>query len=409
MPRGKLLGGSSGINYMMYVRGSDADYNDWASLVGDESWNGDHMKKYMRKHQTLEPIDEAITEKMNMPFVGEHHGTDGPVRTGFNDVPSLPIEDALIKAADEVFEFKKPVDPWSGDHIGFFSTLGSVVRSGPNKGKRSYTARGYLGLAEGRSNLKVLCEATVNKVNLDGSEAIGINFSHGGQTYDVKAKREVLVCGGTIQSPQILELSGIGNPEVLKAAGVELKVENREVGENFQDHSLTPLSYRLAPGVMSLDALHMIPEAMQAAQQQLMEKQGGPLTAIAATQGFFPYKMTVSGEELTKTVQSIKDTIKSSKSDFEKRQLEQVIRHLEDDKSANLQMVLVPASSNFIEGVVNQKFVFGPPAKGMPQGMTIVMCLQYPVSRGSIHIKTNSELHSDMSPLGILLTLHRRE
>jgi choline dehydrogenase-like flavoprotein len=379
---------------MMYVRGSDADYNDWAELVGDDTWNCQHMKRYMRKHQTLEPIDDALENRINMPFVGEHHGTDGPVRTSFNDVPSLPIEDALIKAADEEASFKKPIDPWSGDHIGFYNTLGSVVRSGPNKGKRSYAARGYLGMAEGRSNLKVLCEATVNKVNIEGDTATGVNFSHGGQKYDVKVKREVLVCGGTIQSPQILELSGIGNPDVLKAAGVELKVENREVGENFQDHALSVIGYRLAEGVMSLDALFMFPEAMEAAQKHLMEQQGGPLTAIASTQGFFPYKMTVTGDELKKTVQSIRDSIKTAKTDFEKRQLEQIIRHLEDDKSANLQMVLVPATGNFDEGIPNQKFLFGPPKDGKSMGITIAICLQYPVSRGSIHIKSAGKMRS---------------
>jgi choline dehydrogenase-like flavoprotein len=378
---------------MMYVRGSSADYDDWASLVGDDTWSSEHMQKYMRKHQTLESIDEALTDRINMPFVGEHHGTDGPVRTSFNDIPTLPLETAVIAAADEVAGFKKPVDPWSGDHIGFYNTLGSVIRTGPNKGKRSYAARGYLGMAEGRSNLKILCEAVVNKVNLEGDTATGVNFSHGGQTYDVKVNREVLVCGGTIQSPQILELSGIGNPEVLKAAGVELKIQNDAVGENFQDHSLSVIGYRLAPGVISLDALHH-PDAIADAQRQLMENQGGPLTAIASTQGFFPYKMTVTAEELQQTVQTIRDSIKEAKTDFEKRQLEQVIRHLEDDNSANLQMVLIPATGNFDEGVKNQKYLFAPPKPGNPMGMSIVICLQYPASRGSIHIKSAGKMSS---------------
>ena len=132
MPRGKLLGGSSGINYMMYVRGSTADTNMWAELAGDDGWKAQTMMNYMRKQQRLESLDPAIVDRTTMPFLGENHGTSGPVRTSFNDVPPMPIESAIIKACDEVLGFdKKPLDPWSGDHIGFFNTLGSVVRSGP--------------------------------------------------------------------------------------------------------------------------------------------------------------------------------------------------------------------------------------------------------------------------------------
>jgi choline dehydrogenase-like flavoprotein len=161
-----------------------------------------------------------------MPFVPENHGTSGPVRTSFGNY-RLAIEDDIIKACDEVTgRDMKPVDPWSGDHIGFFNTLGSVVRTGPDRGKRSYAARGYLGQSESRPNLKVLCNALVSRV-------------HGGTEHSVPVSGEVIVCGGAINSPQILELSGIGDPEVLRAAGVECKVELPSVGNNFQDHTVT--------------------------------------------------------------------------------------------------------------------------------------------------------------------------
>jgi choline dehydrogenase-like flavoprotein len=146
----------------------------------------------------------------------------------------LPIEHDFIKACDEVCGFtKKPVDPWSGDHIGFFNTLGAVARAGPNKGNRSYAARGYFEANAGRPNLHVLCAASVTSIELDGNKATGVKFSHGSGTHVVKANREVIVSCGTIQSPQILELSGIGDPEVLKAAGIECKIVNQAVGANF--------------------------------------------------------------------------------------------------------------------------------------------------------------------------------
>jgi choline dehydrogenase-like flavoprotein len=123
--------------------------------------------------------------------------------------------------------------------IGFYNTLGLVARSGPNKGMRSYAARGYFAANAHRPNLHVLCGATVANIVLDGDKATGVKFIRDGQEHTVNAKKEVIVAGGAIHSPAILELSGIGDPEVLRKAGVEPKIENKAVGENFQDHVLT--------------------------------------------------------------------------------------------------------------------------------------------------------------------------
>lgn len=232
------------------------------------------MNQYMRKHQTLEPTTKAAHRADTMFTVDEFHGTDGPVRTSFNDT-RLPIEDDIVKACDEACGLdKKPNDPWSGDHIGFFQTLGAVVRTGPNAGKRSYSARGYLEPNMGRPNLKVLCDALVTKIELDGNSATGVSFKHAGSSYNVPASREVLVTAGVIQSPQILELSGIGDPDVLRSAGVDLKVENRAVGENFQDHSVTLAGYQLQEGHLSADCVYD-PDAMAGATKQYAETNGG--------------------------------------------------------------------------------------------------------------------------------------
>ena len=117
-------------------------------------------------------------------------------------------------------------DAWSGDHMGFYSSLGAVNRS-TDPGRRSYAATGYLRPNQGRPNLKCLVEALVTKITLDGNKATGVEFEDSdGKKHTVKASKEVILSGGVINSPQILELSGIGDPEVLKAAGVECKVEN---------------------------------------------------------------------------------------------------------------------------------------------------------------------------------------
>jgi choline dehydrogenase-like flavoprotein len=319
--------------------------------------------------------------------VGENHGTEGPVRTSFNDW-RLPLEDDVIKAADEATGMtRKPTDPWSGDHIGFFNTLGSVVRNGPNRGKRSYAARGYFEPNKGRPNLKILCEALATNIELEGSTAKGVSFMHGDQKHTVKVNKEVILCGGAFNSPQLLELSGIGDPDVLKAAGVDCKIELRSVGTNFQDHVFSGTGYELAAGIPSLDAIYD-PAVMENAQKALMETQGGPLTAISSTQGFFPYKLFATDAELKETIQSIRDT--PNQTPFYKRQAQQVIAHLESSKSANIQFVMVAASANWKDGVENQAAIFPPPGDpSQPNGITLVACLEYPASRGSVHITSS--------------------
>lgn len=236
--------------------------------------------------------------------------------------------------------------------------MGAVIRTGPNKGKRSYAARGYFEANATRPNLKVLCDALVSRIVLDGNTATGVEFTHSGEKHTVMVGREVVVSCGTVQSPQILELSGIGDPKVLQAAGVECKIENVGVGNNFNDHVVAGIAYELQPGNMSLDAIYL-PGVLESAQKQMMETQGGPLTNISSCQGFYPYNMTVDKAEVDKTVGLIKNT--KDATPFVKKQMEQVITHLTNDKSANLQMVVVSATANTKEGAQDQAKLFSPP------------------------------------------------
>lgn len=345
----------------------------------------------MRKHETLEKIDESILDQTDYPHVGEHHGTSGPVHTSFNDSP-FPISDLVIKAWDEAAGLsKKPTDPWSGDHIGFYNTLGAVARSGPHKGKRSYAARGYFQANASRPNLKVLCEAQVSKIVLENGIAKGVEFVYQGMHETVYVKKEVILCGGTINSPQILELSGIGDPAILEQAGVECKIELPGVGRNLQDHAIAVIGLELKPGNMTSDILGD-PDVMEAATKAYVEHQRGPLTSISGTQGFLPYRNVVSPEELENTVKSIRKIQNASNTTpFYKQQLDLVIAHLESYKSANLQYLMIPAGANYTaEGLRTQK-VWPPPDNTRAHRMVLVPALQYPVSRGSCHIKSAGE------------------
>lgn len=318
-----------------------------------------------------------------MPFVGENHGTSGPIHTSFNEW-KLDIEDDVVKAADKVTGYvKKPLDPWSGDHNGFYHTLAAIGRSGNGKGQRSYAANGYL--REGQSNLIITTESLVTRIDLDGDRAVGASFRNAGQEQSVKAKREVIVCGGTVASPQILELSGIGDPAVLSKAGVECKIENKGIGENLQDHIVIGLVNQ-TNGSDTLDSISR-PEVLQGAMQAYQAAAAGPLATTSTVQGFFPFKKFATEEELAATIASIEKT--EVQSEYARRQRETIIAHLRDEKSANLQMVLVCAYADATKiSQLDQSKLFPPVAPDAPNSITIACCLQYPVARGSVHIRS---------------------
>ena len=331
-----------------------------------------------------------------MPFVGEHHGTSGPICTSFNEW-KLDIEDDVVRAADRVTGYsKKPMDPWSGDHNGFYHTLATIGRSGASTGKRSYAASGYAQNNSSRHNLKILTEALVSRINLEGDKATGVVFKHADQEYSVNVKREVIVSGGVIGSLQILELSGVGNPIVLREAGIECRIENKAIGENLQDHVVVGLVSQTASGNDTLDAIAR-PEVLQGAMEAYQQGGAGPLASAATVQGFFPYKKFASGQELKATIDSIENT--KSQTDFARRQRETVVAHLKDENSANLQLLLVCATCGIEGSQEDQSKLFPPVGPTDPNSITIACGLQYPVARGSVHIRSaNPQVRPEINP-----------
>ena len=226
----------------------------------------------------------------------------------------------------------------------------------------------------------------MSKIILDNNVAVGVKVVHEGREYSIRARKEVIVSAGVIGSPQLLELSGIGDPDVLRAAGVECLVSNPEVGANLQDHVASAACVELNPEYSSLDSLATSPEALEY-QEQYMATQDGPLSCGPSCMGFLPLKSLVTDAELQGIVEQIKNT--QVKTGFHKKQLAQVTQQLRSPTSANIQFLLIPGRMNFQAGIGDQSKLYGKVRPEDHDNVSIAVALQYPASRGSVHITSS--------------------
>lgn len=223
IPRGRLLGGSNAINGMLFVRGQRDDYDTW-QRSGLTGWGWDDVLPYFRK---LEDWAGGASDT---------RGQGGPIRVELPRQTEV-LCDAFIKAGQEN-GFPLNYDYNSGDQEGF-----GYYQCTQRAGRRHSVIDGYLCGA--RPNLTVLTRAHAIRLNIAEGRCTGIEFLQTGRELRAHAHREVIVCAGVIGSPQLLELSGIGDPKALIAAGIEPRVESPKVGENFRDHFAARLKWRV--------------------------------------------------------------------------------------------------------------------------------------------------------------------
>ncbi|HWB49956.1 MAG TPA: GMC family oxidoreductase N-terminal domain-containing protein [Stellaceae bacterium] len=226
--RGRVVGGSSSINGLVYIRGQPEDYDHWAQL-GNRGWSWDDCLPYFRAAERWE--GEA----------SEVRGKDGPLFTA--KIDRSPICAAVVEAGRELgLEYREDVNnlsPGAGDGIGWCQQ----TRGGR---RRASAARTYLRPALKRGNLQLVTGALVHRVVFDGKRAVGVEFSRGGPGNNIEradAAREVILSAGAIGSPHILQLSGVGDPALLGRIGVPVVHALNGVGKNMQDHYQARVSY----------------------------------------------------------------------------------------------------------------------------------------------------------------------
>lgn len=225
-PRGRVLGGSSSINGMLYVRGNAADYDGWAQS-GCKGWSYDEvLPLFKRSERYLSGGDD------------EFRGRDGPMPVeGYRTI--LPLTHHFVKASQEAgFPFNPDVNGGAQEGVGY----SQMTRRGRFRGSTSQT---FLREARRRPNLKIETNAMATRLLMEGRRCVGVVFRRGDEEHEIRATREVILSGGSINTPQLLQLSGIGPAEHLKSHGIEVLHDSSGVGGNLSDHYTVRIVHRI--------------------------------------------------------------------------------------------------------------------------------------------------------------------
>ncbi len=240
-PRGKVIGGSSSINGMAYVRGHALDYDGWAKKDGLQDWSYAHCLPYFRKAENRDLGADV------------YHGGDGPLHVTTGACIN-PLYRAFIEAG------RQAGYPVTQDMNGYQQEGFGAMQRTTHKGRRWSTAMAYLRPALKRPNLTLYKHTLATRILLEGPagalRAVGLAVAQRGQLRQLRANREVILCGGAINSPQLLQLSGIGNPDHLRKAGIEVRSRLDGVGENLQDHLETYVQYACKEPITLYNAIN---------------------------------------------------------------------------------------------------------------------------------------------------------
>jgi len=265
-PRGKVLGGSSSINGLLYVRGQHEDYDRWRQR-GNVGWGFDDVLPYFKKAEN------------QTRGADPYHGTGGPLPVS-DWRHADPLSEAFVKAAVETgIPFNPDFNGATQEGAGFFQTT-------TRRGRRASSAFSYLRPARNRGNLHIETDALARRLVFEGRRARAVEYRQNGRVRTARARREILVSSGAYNSPQLLQLSGVGPAEFLKQHGIDVVLDAQGVGNDLQDHLQVRLVMRCAQRVTLNDVVNNPLRGIMAGAQYAAFRKG-PLTIAAGTSGAF--------------------------------------------------------------------------------------------------------------------------
>ena len=277
-PRGKTLGGSSSVNAMCYIRGDIEDYNRW-EREGAAGWNFDSVLPYFKRSEDFAGGADAF------------HGVGGPLGVEALRHTNV-LSQSFVKAADEVgLNVINDFNRDDREGLGFYHVT-------QKNGQRCSTAKGYLQEARSRNNLTVMTQILVERVLLKDKTATGVQVREKGRIKRLKANEEVILCGGAINSPQLLMLSGIGPKEELQDVGVHVQVDLPGVGQNLQDHLDAIVQYNCQAREGYAVAAGALPSYIKGTFQYLFHRRGLFSSNIAEAGGFVSSSLAQHGPDI---------------------------------------------------------------------------------------------------------------
>ncbi|RYP01095.1 hypothetical protein DL764_006329 [Monosporascus ibericus] len=387
--QGKALGGSSIMNAHVFAPPTRKLIDSWATL-GNEGWDWNGLGDYYSKGYTSPSIPRDLEKSLGVDGWTTKDIAKGPVQASFPGNPLHPIREAWA----ETFRnegYLMPDNPWANPSIGIgaFSNLASID---PVRRERSHAAKTYYSSAKDRKNLHVLTNAVVEKAILKehSTEVIGVQYCHKTETRTVTAHKEVIIAAGALQSPKLLELSGIGNADLLDRYNIKVTKNLPGVGENLQDHLLCDLVFDAVGNLESLDTLRE-PGGLEQAMHEYTTNHTGLLTSAGIkTYAYMPVTKHLSGEgreSLKKLLQQNRPQRGESSDQYQSR------ARAYYEVAENTLLSGDEPSAAYLTAIT-QNSIAPDPDTGKPlppvagRYVTIAAVLSQPLSRGSTHIKS---------------------
>ncbi|KAF9461095.1 aryl-alcohol oxidase precursor [Collybia nuda] len=275
-PRGRVLGGSTSVNYMVYMRGSAEDFDRYASVTGDSGWNWKNMQQYAKKNEKL--VAPADSHNMTGEYIPSLHSTSGAISVSLSGNPT-PLDSRVIATTQE-FSSEFPFNPdlVGGNILGIGWAFASI-----DNGTRSSSATGYLSPAYGRPNLDIVINAQATKLEETGNFGTIPSFRRVLVAENAGARHEIILSSGAFGTPALLQLSGIGDSTELRAVGVAPVVHNPSVGKNMSDHALLPNVWNVN-NPDTYDSIFRNPDLFNASMAQWINNRTGAFASNIANQ-----------------------------------------------------------------------------------------------------------------------------
>ncbi|KAF1811090.1 alcohol oxidase [Eremomyces bilateralis CBS 781.70] len=386
-PRGKVLGGSSTINFSMLAKPSKGCIDNWAAL-GNPGWDWEGMLPYYRKFMTLNPPPVDTAKHLDTTRMQKWIGNgNGPIQASWPPLEYLNTQQQIGPDLGTALGLRDPSAD-IGASTGYYDQALSVDMK---KGRRSSAVYEYYHPNAQRNNLSLIMDAMAQRIVFSVNDANGDNVASGveflvdGKKYSVGAKKEVILCAGTIGSPQLLELSGIGDKSILEKYGINCLVDNPNVGENLQDHLMSGIAYEVVPGVATIEDLKKT-GIMEMLIGEYVKAPIGLLVNQMTSSIFSSYSDVV--EDKSKLKEKVEAIVPSSQTSNDSAKAKAMKIHkdrLLDPEACSVWFITLPGGTD-LRNASHGSGIFEHKDPG--NYLSMAVGLSHPMSRGCTHIQS---------------------